>query len=448
MSVQVEKLEGNMAKLTVEVDADAFAAAIEKVYQRQKGSISLPGFRKGKVPRQMVERMYGAGVFYEDAANELLQEHYPKAYDESGLDIVSQPEIDVVQIERGKPFIFTATVATKPEVTLGEYKGIEVTKAEITVTPEEIDADIERERNRNARTINAGRPAQMDDTANIDFEGFVDGVAFDGGKGENFDLKLGSHSFIDTFEDQLVGASDGDDVEVNVTFPENYQAAELAGKPALFKVHVNEIKTTELPELDDEFAKDVSEFDTMDEYRADVEKKIAERKENAAKSTRSEEAVQKLIERCEMTIPEPMIDSQVDTMMREFSQNIQQQGLTVEQYMQYTGMTRDALAAQMRPDAVRRIQSSLVLEAVAKDAAIEVTDEDLEEEFKKMAEAYGMELDQIKNIFGEEQRDSMKQDLAVQKAVDLILENAVDVEPAAEEPSEDAAEGEAVEDAE
>ncbi len=438
MSVQVEKLEKNMAKLTVEVEAEALDKAIEAVYNRQKNSISLPGFRKGKVPRVMVERMYGPSVFYEDAANMLLQEHYPKAYDESGLDIVSQPEIEIEQIERGKTFIFTAKVAVKPEVTLGDYKGIEVTRADVSVSDEEVDAEVERERNRNSRTVEVERAAEMDDTVNIDFEGFVDGVAFDGGKGDNFDLKLGSHSFIDTFEDQLVGKSAGEDADVNVTFPENYQAAELAGKPALFKVHVNAVKTTELPELDDEFAQDVSEFDTLDEYKDDVRAKLVTRKENAAKSARSQEAVEKLVERCEMDIPDPMIDSQVDSMMQEFSQNLSQQGLTIQQYMQYTGMTRDAFAEQMRPDAVRRIQQSLVLEAVAKDAAIEVSDEDLEAEFTRMAEMYNMPVDQIKEIFGEEQRKSMKNDLAIQKAVDLILDNAVDVDPV-EEPAEEAA---------
>ncbi len=442
MSVQVEKLENNMAKLTVEVEAEALEKAIEAVYNRQKNSISLPGFRKGKVPRQMVERMYGPSVFYEDAANLLLQEHYPKAYDESGLDIVSQPEIEIEQIEKGKTFIFSAKVAVKPEVTLGDYKGIEVTRADVSVTDEEVDAEVERERSRNARTVEVERAAELDDTVNIDFEGFVDDVAFDGGKGDNFDLKLGSHSFIDTFEDQLVGKSAGEDVDVNVTFPENYQAAELAGKPALFKVHVNAVKTTELPELDDEFAQDVSEFDTLDEYKDDVRAKLVTRKENAAKSARSQEAVEKLVERCEMDIPDAMIDSQVDNMMQEFSQNLSQQGLTMQQYMQYTGMTRDAFAEQMRPDAVRRIQQSLVLEAVAKDAAIEVSDDDLESEFTRMSEMYNMPVDQIKEIFGDEQRKSMKNDLAIQKAVDLILENAVDVDPVEEPAKEEASEAE------
>ncbi len=441
MSVSVENLEKNMAKLTVTVEADKLEAAINKAYQKQKNSISIPGFRKGKVPRQMVEKMYGAGVFYEEAANILLQEEYPKAYDESGLEIVSQPQIDIVQIESGKDFIFTAEVAVKPGVELGEYKGIEVTKVNVEVSDEEVDSQVEIERNKNSRTVTVDREIADGDTANIDFEGFVDGVAFEGGKGDAYDLKIGSHSFIDNFEEQLIGKKAGDELDVNVTFPEEYQAEDLAGKAAVFKVKVNEVKTTEVPELDDEFASDVSEFDTLEEYKADVRAKLVERKEAEAKRAQEDEAVSKLVEASTMEIPEPMIDNQVDTMMNEFAQNMAQQGLSLEQYMQFTGMTMDQFRAQVRPDALARIQSSLVLEAVAEAAAIEISDEELEAEFAKMAEQYNMEVEKIKEIFGESQREAMKKDMAVQKAVELIVENAVEVErteEAAEETAEDA----------
>ncbi len=439
MSVSVENLEKNMAKLTVTVEADKLEAAINKAYQKQKNSISIPGFRKGKVPRQMVEKMYGAGVFYEEAANILLQDEYPKAYDESGLEIVSQPQIDIVQIESGKDFIFTAEVAVKPGVELGEYKGIEVTKVDVEVSDAEVDSQVEIERNKNSRTVTVEREIADGDTANIDFEGFVDGVAFEGGKGDAYDLKIGSHSFIDTFEDQLVGKKAGDELDVNVTFPEDYQAEDLAGKAAVFKVKVNEVKTTEVPELDDEFASDVSEFDTLDEYKADVRAKLAEQKKAEAKRAQEDEAVSKLVEASTMEIPEPMIDNQVDTMMNEFAQNMAQQGLSLEQYMQFTGMTMDQFRAQVRPDALARIQSSLVLEAVAEAAAIEISDEELEGEFAKMAEQYNMEVEKIKEIFGDSQRDAMKKDMAVQKAVELIIDNAVEVERT-EETAEEAAE--------
>ena len=327
----------------------------------------MPGFRKGKVPRAMVEKMYGVEVFYEDAANILLQETYPEAYDESGLEIVSQPSIDVVQLEKGKPFIYTAEVAVKPEVTLGKYKGVTVTKIDTSVSDEEVDAEVETQRNNNARTVSVERPIENGDTAVIDFEGFVDDVAFEGGKGENYDLEIGSHSFIDTFEDQLVGKVAGDDVEVNVTFPEQYQAEELAGKPAVFKVKIHEVKAKELPELDDEFAQDVSEFDTLAEYKEDVKKKLTERKEADAHRTKEDEAIEKIIDDAKMDIPEAMIDNQVNSMINDFANNMMQQGLSMEQYMQFTGMTMDKFKEQVRPDAVKRIQSSLVLEQIAKD---------------------------------------------------------------------------------
>ena len=424
MSVQVEKLENNMAKLTIEVSAEDLEKAIEAAYQKEKNKISIPGFRKGKVPRAMVEKMYGTGIFYEDAANTLMQANYPAAVEESGIDIVSRPVVDIVQIEKGKPFIFTAEVAVRPEVTLGKYMGVTVTKIDTTVSDEELEAALEKERNNNSRTISVtDRPVAVGDTAVIDFEGFVDGVAFEGGKGENHSLEIGSHSFIDTFEDQLVGKNVGDDVDVNVTFPEEYHAPDLAGKPALFKVKINEIKAKELPELDDEFAQDVSEFDTLAEYKEDLKKRLTEQKENEAKRTKEDEAIKKIIEKSKMDIPEAMIDTQCETMIEEFAQRIAQSGLTMEQYLQFSGMTIDKLKDQVRPEATTRIQSSLVLEQIAKDENIEVSDEDVDAEIEKMAAAYGMEADKLKEYMGEAEKTSMKKDLAITKAVALVMAN-------------------------
>lgn len=429
MSVQVENLEKNMAKLTIEVAAEEVEKALQAAYMKEKGKISLPGFRKGKVPRNMIEKMYGPAVFYEDAANTLIQENYGNAADESGIDIVSRPSIDVVQIESGKPFIFTAEVAVRPEVKLGEYLGVQVTKVDTTVTDEELDAALEKERNNNSRTVSVtDRPIQTGDTAVIDFEGFVDGVPFEGGKGENHSLEIGSHSFIDTFEDQLVGKNAGDDVEVNVTFPEQYQAAELAGKPALFKVKINEIKAKELPELDDEFAQDVSEFDTLAEYKEDVKKHLEEQKENEAKRTKEDEAITKIIEKSEMEIPEAMLETQCENMLNEFAQRISQSGLSMEQYMQFSGMTPDKLKEQVRPEAETRIKSSLVLEQIAKEENIEVSEEEINAEIEKMAAAYGMEADKLKEYMGDAEKESMKRDISVTKAVDLIMENVKETE--------------------
>lgn len=424
MSVQVENLEKSMAKLTIEVPAEELEKAMEAAYQKQKKQISVPGFRKGKVPRAMIEKMYGAGVFYEDAANTLMQQNYPSAVDESGIDIVSRPTVDVVQIEKGKPFIFTAEVAVKPEVTLGKYMGVTVTKIDTTVTDEEVDAALNRERENNARTITVtDRPVAEGDTAVIDFEGFVDGVAFEGGKGENHSLEIGSHSFIDNFEEQLIGKNAGDDVEVHVTFPEQYQAEELAGKPAVFKVKIHEIKAKELPELDDEFAQDVSEFDTLAEYRESLKKNLEEQKQNEAKRTKEDEAIQKIIDKSKMELPEAMIDTQCETMIEEFAQRIAQSGLSMEQYLQFSGLTVDGLKEQVRPEAVSRIQSSLVLEQIAKEENIQVTDEELDAEIEKMAANYGMEADKLKEYMGDAQKDSMKKELAVTKAADLVMAN-------------------------
>lgn len=424
MSVQVENLEKNMVKLTIEVPAEKVEEALKASYMKQKSKISVPGFRKGKVPMAMIEKMYGPEIFYEDAANLLMQEAYPAAVEESGADIVSQPTVDVTQLEKGKPFIFTAEVAVRPEVTLGKYKGVTVTKIDTSVTDEEVMEALERERNNNARTITVeDRAIAEGDTAVIDFEGFVDGEPFEGGKAENHSLEIGSHSFIDNFEDQLVGKNAGDEVEVNVTFPAEYHATELAGKPALFKVKIHEIKTKELPELDDEFAQDVSEFDTLAEYKESVKKNLEKTKEDNAKRTKEDEAIGKIIEKSQMEIPDAMIDTQVQNMIQEFAQRMASQGLSLDQYMQFSGMTIDKLKEQVRPEAVTRIQSSLVLEQIAKDENIEITEEEIEAELKKMSEMYGMDIDKLKEYMGDAEKESIKRDLAVQKAVEVVMDN-------------------------
>ena len=424
MSLQVEQLEHNMAKLTIEVSAEELEGALQKAYQKQKSRINVPGFRKGKVPRQLIEKMYGPEIFYDDAANALIPEAYSKAYDESGLEIVSQPKIDVTQIEKGKPFIFTAEVATKPEVELGEYKGIEVPKYSNRVTQKEIDAKLEEEQLKNARTITVeGRPVQDKDEVVLDFEGFVDGEAFEGGKGENYPLTIGSGSFIPGFEEQLIGAEPEKEVEVKVTFPEDYHAEDLKGKEAVFKCTVHEIKAKELPELDDEFAKDVSEFDTLAEYKESLKKDLEKKKQDEAKRTKEDEAIQKIIDKSKMEIPEAMIDTQCETMIEEFAQRIAQSGLSMDQYLQFSGLTVDGLKEQVRPEALTRIQSSLVLEQIAKEENIEVSDADVDAEIEKMAKNYGMEADKLKEYMGEDEKENMKQDLAVQKAVELITES-------------------------
>lgn len=428
MSVQVESLEKNMAKLTIEVPAEELEKAIQEAYQKQKNKISLPGFRKGKVPRQMIEKIYGPEVFYEDAANSLISAEYPKAVEESEEEIVSRPTIDVVQIEKGKPFIFSAEVAVKPEVTLGTYLGVQVAKAEITVTEEEVDAEVNKERESNARMVTVEDRAIKDgDTAVIDYEGFMDGEAFEGGKGENHSLVIGSHTFIPGFEEQLIGKGAGDNVEVSVVFPEEYHAKELAGRPALFQVKINEIKVKELPELDDEFAQDVSEFDTLAEYRESVRKAVEERKKEEARRQKEDEAVQKAVEGAGMEIPDAMLDTQVSSMLEEFASRIGQQGLSLEQYLQFTGATVETLQEQMRPDALKRIQSSLVLEAIAKAEQLEVSEEEFEEEIERMAAAYNMEKEKLEDLIDDTERKSIRTDLSIQKAVDFITEQAVEV---------------------
>lgn len=427
MSVQVEKLEKSMAKLTIEVSAEEFEASLNKAYQKNKGKITLPGFRKGKAPRAMIEKMYGAGVFYEDAANDLIPDAYEAAAKESELEIVAQPSIDVTQMEKGKAFIFTATVATKPEVTLGEYKGIEVEKKTAEVTEEEVAAEIDKVRESNSRMITVeDRAVQDGDITTIDFEGFVDGEPFEGGKGEDYPLTIGSHSFIDTFEEQLIGKRIGEETEVHVTFPDQYQAEELQGKPAVFKVTVKEIKVKELPELDDDFAQDVSEFDTVDEYKADLEKKLLENKEAALKREKEEDVVGRIVENATMEIPDPMIDTQVGQMTQEFAQRIQSQGLSLQQYMQFTGMTPESMKEELRPQALKRIQSRLVLEAVVAAEGIEASEEELEKELENMAAMYQMETDKLKELVGEGEKKQIALDLAVQKAVELVVDAAVE----------------------
>ena len=427
MSLQVEKLEHNMAKLTVEVAAEDVEKALQAAYLKQRKQINIPGFRKGKVPRQMIEKMYGPEVFYDEAANNMIPDAYAKAYDESELDIVSQPKIEVVQKEKGKPFIFTAEVATKPEVTLGDYKGLKVDKVSTRVTQKEVDEEIEKERERNARTIEVtDRAVQDKDEVTLDFEGFVDGVAFEGGKGEDYPLTIGSGSFIPGFEEQLIGAEIDKEVEVNVTFPKEYHSEELAGKDATFKCTVHTIKAKELPELDDEFASEVSECETMDAYRAEVKKNIKERKERTGKEKKENQAVDQAIENAQMDIPEAMIEFQVRQMADDFARRIQQQGLTVEQYFQFTGMTAEKMMEEMRPQAEKSIKTRLVLEAIVKAENIEVSDERVEEELTKMAEAYQMEVEKLKEFMGENEKKQIKEDLAVQEAITLLVNESVE----------------------
>ena len=427
MSLQVENMEKNMAKLTIEVSAEELEKAIQGAYLKQRNKISVPGFRKGKVPRQMIEKIYGVGIFYEDAANALIPTAYGKAYDECELDIVSQPKVEVVQLEKGKPFIFTAEVAVKPEVTLGEYKGLSVDKVSNRVTAKEIDAKLEEEQKKNARTVVVeDRAVQDGDEVVLDFEGFVDGVAFEGGKGENYPLTIGSGSFIPGFEEQLIGAEAEKEVEVNVTFPEEYHSEDLAGKAAVFKCTVHEIKAKELPELDDEFAAEVSEFDTLDAYKADIKAKIKEQKIADGNRKKEDQAVEKAVANATMEIPEAMIDTQVNQMAQDFAQRIQQQGLSMEQYFQFTGMTAESMMEELRPQAVKRIETRLVLEAIAKAENIEITDERIDEELAKMAEAYKMEVEKLKEFMGENEKEQMKMDLAVQDAVTFLVDNAVE----------------------
>ena len=428
MSFKVEQLEEkNMVKLVIEASAEEFEAGLNAAYNKNKNKISVPGFRKGKAPRKMIEQLYGSQIFFEDAANEIIPDAYADAAKESGLDIVSQPKVSIEQLEAGKPFIFAAEVAVRPEVELGEYKGVEVTKADAEVTDADVEEELKKVQDQNSRTVSVEDRAVKDgDMTVIDFEGFIDGEAFEGGKGENYSLTIGSHSFIDTFEEQMIGMNIGEEKELNVTFPEDYHAENLKGKPATFKVTVKEIKEKQLPELDDDFAQDVSDFDTLAEYKDDLKKKIAERKESEAKAKKESEAIEKVVEAAKMDIPQAMIDTQVNRMLEDFAMRLQQQGLSVEQYFQYTGMTADKIMEEMKPEAVKRIKNSLVLEAVAKAENIEVSEEEFEAELQKMADMYKMEIEKIKEFMQDAEAKQMKDDIAIQKAVELIVSSAVE----------------------
>ena len=441
MSLQVEKLEKNMAKLTIEASAEDLEKAIEKAYQKQKSQISIPGFRKGKVPRQMIEKMYGKEVFYEDAANALIPDAYEKALEECEEDIVSSPKIEVTQIEAGKPFVFTATVALKPEVKLGKYKGVKVDKIDVAVTDEEVDAEINKELEKNARNITVEDRAVKDgDVTTLDFEGFVDGVAFDGGKGENYPLTIGSGAFIPGFEEQLVGAEIGKEVEVKVTFPEDYQAENLKGKDAVFKCTIKEIKEKQLPAVDDEFASEVSEFDTLAEYKEDVKKNLAEKKEKDARNAKENAAVQAAVEVSEMEIPEAMLETQQKQMIDEFAQRITMQGLSMEQYFQFTGTNYQQMLEQVKPQAEERIKSRLVLEAIAAAENLEATEEEYEKELETMAGVYQMELDKVKELMGEKEKKNIMQDLAVRKAAEFVADNAKESKPRTSKKAKEAEE--------
>ena len=425
MSLQVERLEHNMAKLTIEVPAEEVEKALQAAYLKERGKISLPGFRKGRVPRQMIEKMYGPEVFYDEAANRMISEAYAKAYDECELELVSQPKIEITQLEKGKEFIFTAEVAVKPEVKLGEYKGLKVDKVSTRVTQKEVDEEIDKERERNARTIDVtDRAVQDKDQITLDFEGFVDGVAFEGGKAS---LTIGSGAFIPGFEDQLIGANIDEEKEINVTFPEEYQAKELAGKAAVFKCTVHSIKAKELPELDDEFVSDVSEkSETVDAYKAEVKAKIKERKENEGKQKREDQSVEQAVANAEMDIPEAMISFQSRQMVDDFARRIMQQGMTMEQYFQFTGLSEEKMMEEFKPEAEKRIRTRLTLEAIVAAENIEVSEERLDEELQKMADSYKMEVDKLKEYMGENEKKQMKEDIAIQEAVTLIANAAVE----------------------
>ena len=425
MSLQVEKLEKNMAKLTIEVPAEEFDAAIKNAYNKNKNKFSIPGFRKGKAPLAMLEKMYGAGIFYEDAANEVIDASYPKAVEESKEEIVSTPEIKVTQIEKGKAFIYEATVALKPEVTLGEYKGVEVKKAEAVVTDEDVENELTAARKKNGRLIDVEDGAIEDgDNTIIDFTGYIDDKTFDGGAGTDYPLVIGSHSFIEGFEDQLIGKKKGETCDVNVTFPAEYHADELAGKPAKFVVTIKEVKRNELPELNDEFASEVSDFDTMEEYKADIRKKLQEKKEQDAKVENENNVIEKVVENAQMELPQPMVDTQAREMVENYARRLQSQGLNINDYMKYTGMTPEKLMEQMRPEAEKRIKTRLVLEKVVEVENVEVSDEKLDEQINEIAASYKLEGAKLKEMMGEREKEQIREDLKVQAAIDLLVEQA------------------------
>ena len=425
MSLQVEKLEKNMAKLTIEVPAEEFDAAIKNAYNKNKNKFSIPGFRKGKAPLAMLEKMYGAGIFYEDAANEVIDASYPKAAEESKEEIVSTPEIKVTQIEKGKAFIYEATVALKPEVTLGEYKGVEVKKAEAVVTDEDVENELTAARKKNGRLIDVEDGTIEDgDNTIIDFTGYIDDKTFDGGAGTDYPLVIGSHSFIEGFEDQLIGKKKGETCDVNVTFPAEYHADELAGKPAKFVVTIKEVKRNELPELNDEFASEVSDFDTLDEYKADIRKKLQEKKEQDAKVENENNVIEKVVENAQMELPQPMVDTQARGMVENYARRLQSQGLNINDYMKYTGMTPEKLMEQMRPEAEKRIKTRLVLEKVVEVENVEVSDEKLDEQINEIAASYKLEGAKLKEMMGEREKEQIREDLKVQAAIDLLVEQA------------------------
>lgn len=425
MSLQVEKLEKNMAKLTIEVSAQEFETAVRKAYNHNKGRFNIPGFRRGKAPQMMIEKMYGAGIFYEEAANDLIDESYPKALDECGEVVVSSPDITVTQVEKGKPFIYEARVAVKPEVALGEYKGIEVAKAEAVVTDEDVEKALEADREKNGRLVSVeDRPVEDGDQTVIDFKGFIDGKAFEGGEGEDYELTIGSHSFIDTFEEQLIGKKIGEACEVLVTFPEEYHAPDLAGKPARFEVTVKEIRVKELPELNDEFASEVSDFETLAEYKDDIRAKLQERKERQAAAENENNVIEKVVENAQMELPQPMIDTQARGMVEDYARNLRRQGLNFNDYMKYTGMTVEKIMEQMAPQAEKRIRTRLVLEKVAEVENIRISDDAVDQEIEKMAASYKMDPARMKENMGEREREQLKEDLMVQEAVDFLVSEA------------------------
>ena len=433
MSVQVEKLEHNMVKMTIEVEAAEFDAATKRAYNKKKGTFSLPGFRKGKVPMKVIERAYGTGIFYEDAANDIMPKAYEEAVKESGLEVVSHPEIDVTQIGKGESFIFTAEVAVRPEVALGEYKGLEVDKVPTDVTDEEVEAELKKAQEKNAREVKVeDRPVKQGDVITLDYAGTIDGVPFDGGTATSQTLEIGSHSFIDTFEDQLVDMNIGDEKDVEVTFPEEYHSPEVAGKPAVFHVKVLGITEKQLPEIDDDFAQDTTEFDSLEEYKDDIRGRLKLAKDEQAKNTMSNQLIDKVIEGAQMDIPEAMVEAQVDQMAQEFQQRVSYQGITFDQYLQFTGQDPDAFRENMKPEALKRIQGSLVLEQIAKEEGLTADDDDLKAELERMASMYQMSVDQIEQFMPEEEKESMKNNLATQKAVDFLLDNANIVEASEE----------------
>ena len=425
MSVQVENLEKNTAKLTIEVPAEKFEEAVQHSYNKNKGKFNIPGFRKGKAPFNMIKKMYGVGVFYEDAVDEVIDASYPDPAKESGLEIVSRPSISIEEIEEGKAFVYTAVVAVKPEVTLGEYKGVEVQKTKSEVTEEDIETEIKRAREKNSRLITVeDRGIEDGDQVTIDFDGSVDGKRFEGGKAEDYPLTIGSHTFIDNFEEQLIGKTTGEECEVNVTFPAEYHVEELKNKPAVFKVKVKEIQRKELPEANDDFASEVSDFDTMEEYKKDLTEKLQAEKIEAAKTADEDKVVAKVIENATMEIPDQMVEEQVNGMVNDYARRLESQGISFKQYVEITGMTAEKIGEQMKPQAIKRIQTRLVLEAVVKAENIQADDAAVEEQFDKMAEDFKMDKEQIKGMFGEEQMAQLKEDLAVQKAIDFLVAEA------------------------